>query len=204
MKNFGYSLAAFTLALTVMAGEVMAAGGAHGAEHGSGGGGLPQLDPTWYPSQIFWLLAVFGTLYFIFAKTVLPQISATLENRHSHIQNDLDSAQTLKDQAEEIHAAYEKILNEAREKANQIFADVEESLKDDAAKKTETFRLRMQVEIEKAEKRIEKSKKEAMEQMNTIAAEMASEAAKKIVGISTDLDKAKDVVKDLSDKAKAA
>jgi len=194
MKNLYFTSAYFALNIAIFSGDVMAKESA----------GLPQLDPTWYPSQIFWLFVVFGTLYFLLVNTVLPQISLTLENRHSRIQNDIESAEKERQKAEEIHLDYERIISEARLKSNNIYKDLDASLNLADAKETESFNARYQAEVKKTEQRIENSKREALEHMTSIAAEMASQAAHKIVGISTDLDKATVIVKDLSAKAKAA
>ena len=35
-------------------------------------GGMPQLDPEFWVSQIFWLTLVFGTLYIVLSKLILP------------------------------------------------------------------------------------------------------------------------------------
>lgn len=173
------------------------------AHHGEGGG-LPQLDPTWFASQAFWLLLMFGTLYVLFARTILPAISNTLENRHEHVQGDLDTAQQLKAEAESVHNEYEASLEKARNKASTLYHDVEEDIKAKSEKQQAELRERLQSETELSEARILKSKNEAMSEMTSIAAEIASEAAKKIVGIDTDIQSAQNVVKDLNNKAKAA
>lgn len=173
------------------------------AHHGEGGG-LPQLDPTWFASQAFWLLFMFGALYLLFSRTVLPAISNTLENRHEHVQGDLDTAQQLKAEAESVHNDYEASLESARAKASALYHDVEEDIKAKSEKQQAELRERLQSETELSEARIMKSKNEAMSEMTTIAAEIASQAAKKIVGIDTDIQSAQNVVKDLNNKAKAA
>lgn len=176
---------------------------AHDDAHHGEGGGLPQLDPTWFASQAFWLLLMFGTLYLLFSRTILPTISNTLENRHEHIQGDLDTAQRLKAEAESVHNAYEASLEKARAKASELYHEVEEDIKAKSEKQQAELRERLQSETELSEARIMKSKNEAMSEMTAIAAEIASEAAKKIVGIDTDIQSAQNVVKDLN-KAKAA
>lgn len=173
------------------------------AYHGEGGG-LPQLDPTWFASQAFWLLFMFTALYLLFARSILPAISNTLENRHEHVQSDLDTAQQLKAEAESVHNAYEASLEKARSKASALYHDVEEDIKAKSEKQQAELRERLQSETELSEARIMKSKNEAMAEMTSIAAEIASEAARKIVGIDTDIQSAQNVVKDLNSKAKAA
>ena len=39
-------------------------------------GGMPQLDPEFWVSQIFWLTITFGILYFTLSKLILPKISS--------------------------------------------------------------------------------------------------------------------------------
>lgn len=187
-----------TSSVFVFTGEALA------AEKADGGGGLPQLDPTWFASQTFWLVVVFSALYFIFARSILPSISNTLENRHEHIQGDLDTAERLKEEAETVHQSYEESLEKARSKASSLYHDVEEDIKNKSEKQHQELRARLQKETELSEARIEKSKKDAMKDMDKIAAEIAREAAKKIVGITTDKSIAEGVVRDLTSKKKAA
>ena len=37
--------------------------------------GMPQLDPTYWPSQVFWLIVVFTVLYISIEKFYLPKIN---------------------------------------------------------------------------------------------------------------------------------
>ena len=48
-------------------------------------GGMPQLNPEFWVSQIFWLILTFGTLFIILSKFILPKISNNLELRKSQI-----------------------------------------------------------------------------------------------------------------------
>ena len=42
-------------------------------------GGMPQLNPEFWISQIFWLTLTFGILYLVLSKLILPKISDNLE-----------------------------------------------------------------------------------------------------------------------------
>ena len=55
-------------------------------------GGMPQLNPEFWISQIFWLTLVFGILYIVLSKLILPKISANLELRKSQIQENIEAA----------------------------------------------------------------------------------------------------------------
>src|SRR6056300_1357096 len=48
-------------------------------------GGMPQLNPEFWISQIFWLTLTFGILYIVLSKLILPKISDNLESRKSQI-----------------------------------------------------------------------------------------------------------------------
>ncbi|HOO82455.1 MAG TPA: hypothetical protein PK513_08135 [Alphaproteobacteria bacterium] len=169
------------------------------AHHASSG--LPQMDPTWFPSQIFWLAVTFLCLYVILSRKILPEISGTLEARRMQIQEDLDSAQSLKEEAEDVHQAYDEILDGARKKASELFERAEEDIKTTTNKKLDELRERANKENTETEKQIEKAKTDAMADMYAVAAEIASLAAEKIVGISTDIDQAKSLVKNIDKKA---
>ena len=172
------------------------------AEHGDhSSGGLPQLDPTWFASQLFWLTVTFITLYVIFSKKVLPALSNTIESRHERVQGDLAEAQKLKEEAEHVHEAYEEALEEARTKSAAFYAKAEDAVKKKTAKEMDAFRERSSEQTQETEKRIEKAKKAAMKEMDNIAAEIASQAAEKIVGIKTDVKQAKNVIDNINKKA---
>ncbi len=204
----------FALTVSVWLGSAsvaLAAGGSHGhedAHHAEGGSeGLPQFDPSSWPSQIFWLAVAFLVLYIFFSRKTLPEISGVIENRRVHIQSDLDSADSLTNQAEEVQTAYEESLEKAREDASGIIIEVEDAMKAKAANEFEAFRQRSEKESGNAEKRIQKARAEAMDQMNTIAAEVAAEAARQIAGIPVDAKSVEAVVRKLNngkEKAKAA
>ncbi len=180
-------------------------GGGHGdAHHGDSHGevdGLPQLDFTTYPSQIFWLFVAFIILYFIYSKKTLPEISATIENRHNQVDGDLDIATKLKEEADGVQAAYEEILSKARADSADVFKQTEDKIKSKTEKKLADFRDRSSKLTQETEKAAAKAKDDAMEDMQSVAAEVASIAAEKIVGISPDIDQAKTLVKNMNKKA---
>jgi len=179
---------------------------AHGGGHGESSAGLPQLDVSTFPGQLFWLAVTFGILFFIFSKKSLPEISSVLENRQQHIQSDLETAGKLRTDAEKAQQTYEAGLEKARTDAAKAVQEVNDKIKAKAEKQNEAFRKKSEEDIQGLEKRLAKAKEDAMDDMNTIAAEVASAAAKKIVGIHPDVEQAKAVVKSINvtKKAKAA
>ena len=161
-------------------------------------GGLPQFDPTWFPSQIFWLAVAFAFLYLFFSRKTLPEISGVIENRRTHIQSDLELADKLTKEAEDVQEAYEESLTSAREQASGALAEADESMKAKAAQVYEDFRKRSETEIRKTEQKLEEAKTVALSEMTNIAAEVVGEAVEKITGMKADNARAKAAVEALN------
>ncbi len=179
-------------------GEHAAPADAHGE------GGLPQLQVHTYPSQIFWLLVTFAFLYVAFSKSILPMIGSVVEGRESHIRQNLEEAQRMKDKAQAIHDSYEKSLDSAKFQAVQAVQEVETAVKKKASDQVEAFRKKSEGEIKAAEDRVVAVKNKALGDLNDVAAEVATAAAEKIAGVSADVQKARAIVDGISSKAKAA
>lgn len=206
MKN-AFNLGFLSLGLLFLdVQHVLAAKSSHGGEnHQDAGssGGLPQLDPTTYPSQIFWLIIAFGLLYIFFSSRTLPEVSSVLENRKDRISNDLNMAEQLKTDIETAQQTYEDSLKGARNKATKTLADANVKITEKATLKSDEFRTQAEKDIAALEKDIEKAKIDAMDDMNEIVAEVSQEAAEKIVGLKLDIKKAHTVVKALNQKQAA-
>ncbi len=183
--------------------EMPANGHEADAAHGESGG-LPQLKVETYASQIFWLAVMFVALYSAFSFKILPSIGAVVHGREGFIKGNLDDAQALKDQAQAIQASYEKTLEQARAKAIAGVQEVEVAAKKKAGDQLDSFRHKANGEMKAAEERVEGAKSRVMGDMHHIAAEVASDAAQKITGVSTDMQNAKAIVESIAAKKKAA
>ena len=84
--------------------------------------GMPQLDFSTFPNQIFWLLVALVAIYMILSRTALPRIAGVLSERQGAITADLAAAEDLRQDAEDAERAYEKALADARSEAQDIAA----------------------------------------------------------------------------------
>lgn len=179
------------------------------AAHHEGGGehaattGLPQFDPSTFPSQIFWLGVAFVILYAFFNKRALPEIASVLDNRREHIQGDLETSERLRTEADSVQNAYETSLDRARADSSRLMTGVHQKIQASSAERLARFHDKAGSDIAALEARLSKAKTEAMGEMNTIAAEVAVEAARRIVGISTDMDQVRTVMQSISKKEAA-
>ena len=62
--------------------------------------GMPQLNPEFWISQIFWLVLTFGMLFIILSKLILPKISKNLEARKSQILENIEAADKQREESE--------------------------------------------------------------------------------------------------------
>ncbi len=85
--------------------------------------GMPQLDFSTFPNQIFWLVVTLVVIYLVLSKVALPRIASVLAERQGTITNDIAAAEELKQKAAEAEAAYEKALADARAEAGRIAAE---------------------------------------------------------------------------------
>ncbi len=93
------------------------------AGHAASAPGMPQLDITTFPNQIFWLAVSLVVIFFILTRVVMPRIEAVLAERQDTITNDLTLAEELKQKAVEAEKAYEQALAEARAEASRIVGE---------------------------------------------------------------------------------
>ena len=165
-------------------------------EHGSGGnehhgsGGLPQLDPSTFQTQLFWLLIFFTVLYMVFSKKNLPEISAVVENRRTRIQNDLDAAEKMKGEADTVRQAYEEGIAKAQAQASKYYQEAENGIREKSESQLKAFLEKSQAEIEKSETAIASARQKALADIDDLSAELGRMAAEKIIGVKLDAAKA--------------
>ena len=91
-------------------------------------GGMPQLNPEFWISQIFWLTLTFGILYVALAKLILPKISANLELRKSQIQENIEAAEKQRESSEAKLKEYDNIVFKSKLEAQNILKAAREKL----------------------------------------------------------------------------
>jgi F-type H+-transporting ATPase subunit b len=114
----------------------------HDGHAAEGKGGLPQFDPTWFPSQLFWLVVTFVVLYTVMTTTVLPALTKTVEGRRTKIETDLKAAETLSAQAHQLSETVGRQLQSAHAEAVSIIAHAGHEISEDTAARQHDFQER--------------------------------------------------------------
>jgi len=144
--------------------------------------GMPQLDPTYWASQAFWLILIFTLLYLVLSKLFIPKIKDSIDDRENKIKDDLDEAQELKNVAEKKLKEYELSIENAKKEVQKILFESKNKLNAEIQNKKKNFEKEIDAEIENAEKEIENFKKNSLKIISTISEEMTSKVVEIISG----------------------
>ena len=163
-------------------------------------GGMPQLNPEFWISQIFWLVLTFGILYVVLSRLILPKISANLELRKSQIQENIEAAEKQRESSDAKLKEYDDIIRKSKLEAKNIFRDAGEKVIKDINSKKEFLDKQIDGEIKKAEQEIEVLRKNAPEKISKIAIETSAQLVRKLIGAEINNSSISAIVNDLSKK----
>jgi len=155
---------------------------------------MPQFDPTWFVSQIFWLVVVFAALYWFMSKKAIPRVEAALDARAQRIQGDLDRAAKLQQDAAKAAEAHEAALNTARDEAREILREAQATLQADLDARQAKLAAEIVKQTAEAETRIAAARTEAMASVRGIAVDAATAVAERFAGGPVDADKTANAV----------
>ena len=164
--------------------------------------GMPQLNSEFWISQIFWLTLVFGTLYVLLSKFILPKISNNLETRKSQIVENIGAAEKQREESDQKIKDYKNIINEAKIESKNILNQAREKILKDINNKKESLEKEINQEIKKAETEILELKNKSPEKINKIAIEISADLIKQIIGTEINNSNISAIVGDISKKNK--
>ena len=145
--------------------------------HGEAGKavGMPQLDFSTWPNQIFWLLVTLVVIYLVLSRIALPRIGAVLADRKSTITNDLAAAEELKQKAVTAEKAYQDALASARSEAAKIVAQAKTAIQKDLDVAIAKADLEISAKTAESEKTIAAIRDGAAAAVSEVARDVAAE-----------------------------
>jgi F-type H+-transporting ATPase subunit b len=143
---------------------------------------MPQLDPTWWAGQAFWLLVIFAVLYGVLWKVLLPKVGGTIDAREGKIAGDIADARRLKQEAEAQAAQAQVEMNEARAKAQKLGSDAKAKSAAQAAERQKAEETKLNERLAVAEGEIRAARDQAMTNVRGIAVETAQAIVEKLTG----------------------
>ncbi len=145
---------------------------------------------------IFWKLLAFGLLLLILYRYAWDPIIASLNEREETIDSSIRRAEKALAEAKQIQAENQKARREAEQEAQRIMREAREaaeSLRSDEVEKTRQKIRQMQ---EQAQAEIEREKQGALQDLRDEVADLAVEAAEKILRTELDGSRQRQLVND--------
>ena len=158
---------------------------------------MPQISqlPAIFWSQLFWLLVIFGTIFFVIGRGMVPKILGVVEDRDRKISDDLEEAQKARDEAENTEAEYRQRIEASRAEAMKLAQQAKQAGALEAEERTRAVDAEVGKKIEKAEAQIRKSVEKAMAAIDDVAADATQDLVAKLTGKAVSADDAKKAVK---------
>ena len=127
---------------------------------------MPQLNPEFFVSQLFWLVVTFSFLLVFLWRISLPRIGSVLEKREKKINDDIATTKELQKEAESIQKIIEDKLRNARTETAEII----KTTSIDFQKKTASELVKLDKDLDKkiddSANDIEKNKNDSLNQIN--------------------------------------
>ena len=143
---------------------------------------MPQLNPEFFLSQIFWLILSFSFLFIFLWRVSLPRIKKALENRQNKIDSDLKNAKQNQIKAEKIQKEIDDILLEVQNNSEKELKESINSHTVEIEKKLSFLDKEIDKSIDATHQRIKDFEDKAYKEMKKQIEDLSSVAYKKLVG----------------------
>lgn len=149
---------------------------------------LPQLDPTWYASQSFWMLVTFCAMFLAIWRLVMPAMRATVDVRRSKIEEDIKQTEILKTEAARLLKELDAARASVRENTARLMAQAQEQAQAQTAQSEAEFTARLNEHIAQKEQALKQARESALREVASISGELTDAIVRKIGGITVPAD----------------
>lgn len=154
------------------------------ASHDEASGGLPQMDISRFPGQLFWLSITFLLTYLLMKHVALPGVQKTLEDREKRISADVGGSKAKSEQAKHLMAEYETRLTKARSDAQTATRTVTEESAKKANEALAAQTANVNTNIKSADARILEQKNKAIAALDKEVVGVIAALVKNVADIS--------------------
>ena len=145
---------------------------------------MPQISQILetYASQFFWLLIVFGLIYFTVGRIMLPKVEATMNARDRKIADDLAAAEHARAEANNLGDSGAADLTAARAEAQAKSTAAKAQAAKDADARLAKADAEISAKIAAADAALAKATAKALSGIEAMAAEAAADIVAKVSG----------------------
>jgi F-type H+-transporting ATPase subunit b len=151
-------------------------------------GGMPQLNPESFSSQIFWLFVTFSILFLVIHFFLLPKLKKIREKREETVSNYLSQTKKLNEQIDVIITQIDQELNKAKIGFNNKIKEELEKNKIIFEKEVSLIEKNFETKKEKLNSELLKSQKDIMNKIPKICMDLSNELYEKILGEKAESD----------------
>jgi F-type H+-transporting ATPase subunit b len=155
---------------------------------------MPQLNPEFFISQLFWLAISFAFLFIFLWRISLPKISSVLEKRANKINEDIKIAKQYQAKTEEIQTNINNLLKKARLETTDLIKSANQNLQAHTAKELEKLDNSLNAKLDESSSIIEKNKADSLNQINDQIFDITKLTLSKISSIVVSDNDIKDIV----------
>ena len=156
---------------------------------------MPQLNPEFFVTQLFWLVVTFSFLLVFLWRISLPRIGNVLEKREKKINEDLTTAKELQVEAEKIQVTIDNQLKQARSDASEMIKSSSTSFQDKAQVELTKMDKELDIKINQSAQEIEKSKNESVSQIQNQINEITKLTLSKVASLNVSEEEIKNAIK---------
>ena len=158
---------------------------------------MPQITqlPVIFWSQLFWVALIFGFIFFVIGRGMLPKIQGTVELRDRKIAEDLERAQAARAEAEETEAAWRGRMDAARAEAARLAQEAKQASARETEAKVKAAADKINLKVESSEAKIRDAVLSARAEIERVAAEATRDMVQRLTGITVDTKEAASAVK---------
>ena len=162
---------------------------------------MPQLNPEFFISQIFWLVITFAFLFIFLWRISLPRISSVLEKRATKINEDIKKAKTYQAEAEEIQQHIDNQLRETKLETSELIKTANSNIQDHLTKELDKIDETLNLKLNEASIAIQKSKDDSLNEINNQIYNITKLTLSKISKIQANDGEIRDIVEIVKKKA---
>lgn len=134
---------------------------------------MPQLDPTYFASQLFWLLISGLLMFFLMTKVALPRVARMVDLRDEEVRKNLESAARLKLEAEDIKVAYLRALRDADERGRAMIDRTVNDMREKQTAALNEIHIRTHQQIVDTEQSLAKQTDALLSEVSDIAGKLS-------------------------------
>lgn len=156
---------------------------------------IAQLAEVW-SSQVFWLLVIFGLVFFVIGRGMVPKVMDTVTMRDTQIASDLAAAQAARDAADAEEEAWRQRENENRARAQSVIGEAKVKAAASTERRLASAQQKIDETLSEAEQRIGAARAEAAGEIEAVASEAAQQIVRNLAGLGVDSAEANAAVKE--------